>query len=82
VIEQAEGRPLDQLMQDRYSRRSLMTRTGLIIESSSPPTIADRLRRHRNFLSQTKRFPALAAGRDHQRRRCGPLRVRGVTETS
>lgn len=62
VIEQRQGRPLDQLMQDALFTPLGMTRTGIIYRSEFAAEVADRYGADQQFLSQTKRFPARAAG--------------------
>jgi CubicO group peptidase (beta-lactamase class C family) len=62
VIEQKKGRPLDQLMQDAFFTPLGMTRTGIIYRQEFAGDVADRYDLDETFRSQTKRFPARAAG--------------------
>ena len=58
VIEQRQGRPLDQLMQDALFTPLGMTRTGMIYRTEFAADVADRYGADQQFISQTKRFPA------------------------
>ncbi|MDX2180185.1 MAG: serine hydrolase domain-containing protein [Bryobacteraceae bacterium] len=62
AVEQRKGRPLDQLMQEAIFTPLDMTRTGLIYRKEFEANVADRYAADERFLSQTKRFPARAAG--------------------
>ncbi len=62
VIEQQKGRPLDQLMQEALFTPLGMTRTGIIYRTEFAENVADRYGVDEQFLAQTKRFPARAAG--------------------
>jgi CubicO group peptidase (beta-lactamase class C family) len=62
VIEQKKGRPLDQLMQEALFKPLGMTRTGIIYRTEFAEDVADRFDLNEKFHSQTKRFPARAAG--------------------
>lgn len=62
VIEQQKGRPLDQLMQEALFTPLGMTHTGLIYRLEFAGNVADRYDEAGHFRSQTKRFPARAAG--------------------
>jgi CubicO group peptidase (beta-lactamase class C family) len=62
VIEQKKGKPLDQLMQEAIFTPLGMTRTGIIYRQDFEADVADRFDPDEKFRSQTKRFPAHAAG--------------------
>jgi CubicO group peptidase (beta-lactamase class C family) len=62
VIEQKKHKPLDELMQEAIFTPLGMTRTGLIYRQEFAADVADRYDRNEKFRSQTKRFPARAAG--------------------
>jgi CubicO group peptidase (beta-lactamase class C family) len=62
VIEQQKHKPLDQLMQEAIFNPLGMTRTGLIYRTEFASDVADRYDLSEVFRSQTKRFPARAAG--------------------
>jgi CubicO group peptidase (beta-lactamase class C family) len=62
VIEQKNGRTLDLLMQDALFTPLKMNRTGIIYRAEFAENVADRYGAGEQFLSQTKRFPARAAG--------------------
>ena len=62
VIEQKKGKLLDALMQDALFTPLGMTRSGIIYRSDFEADVADRFDADEKFLSQTKRFPARAAG--------------------
>ena len=62
VIEQQKGRSLDQLMQEALFTPLGMTRTGLIYRTEFAANVADRYDANEKFVSQTRRFPARAAG--------------------
>ena len=62
VIEQQKGRLLDQLMQEALFTPLGMTRTGIIYRTEFADNVADRYGADEKFISQTKRFPARAAG--------------------
>ncbi len=62
VIEQKMHKPLDELMQDALFTPLGMTRTGVIYRKEFEGDVADRYDRSEKFRSQTKRFPARAAG--------------------
>jgi len=62
IIEQKKGKPLDQLMQEALFNPLGMTRTGIIYRPEFADDVADRYDLNEAFRSQTKRFPARAAG--------------------
>jgi CubicO group peptidase (beta-lactamase class C family) len=62
MIEQKMHKPLDELMQDALFTPLGMTRTGVIYRKEFEGDVADRYDRSEKFLSETKRFPARAAG--------------------
>jgi CubicO group peptidase (beta-lactamase class C family) len=62
VIEQHKQRPLDQLMQAALFTPLGMTHTGIIYRTEFAANVADRYDSDERFRSQTKRFPARAAG--------------------
>jgi CubicO group peptidase (beta-lactamase class C family) len=62
VIEQQRGKPLDELMQEALFTPLKMTRTGIIYRAEFASDVADRYDLNEKFRSQTKRFPARAAG--------------------
>jgi CubicO group peptidase (beta-lactamase class C family) len=62
VIEQKKGKPLDQLLQEAFFTPLGMTRTGIIYRTEFAANVADRYDLNEKFRSQTKRFPARAAG--------------------
>jgi CubicO group peptidase (beta-lactamase class C family) len=62
VIEQKLHQPLDQLLQQAFFTPLGMTHTGLIYRQEFAADVADRYDLDEKFRSQTKRFPARAAG--------------------
>jgi CubicO group peptidase (beta-lactamase class C family) len=62
AIEQRRHAPLDQLMQQAIFTPLGMTRTGIIYRKDFEADVADRFDAEEAFRSQTKRFPARAAG--------------------
>jgi CubicO group peptidase (beta-lactamase class C family) len=62
AIEQKKHKPLDELMQDALFTPLAMTRTGIIYRKEFEADVADRYDLNEKFRSQTKRFPARAAG--------------------
>ncbi len=62
VIEQKKRRPLDQLMQEAIFKPLRMTHTGLIYRTEFAANVADRFDADERFSSETKQFPARAAG--------------------
>jgi CubicO group peptidase (beta-lactamase class C family) len=62
LVEQQKGRLLDQLMQDALFTPLGMIRTGIIYRDEFAANVADRYDENGKFRSQTKRFPARAAG--------------------
>jgi CubicO group peptidase (beta-lactamase class C family) len=62
VIEQQKGKLLDELMQEALFTPLKMTRTGIIYRPEFASDVADRYDLNEKFRSQTKRFPARAAG--------------------
>jgi CubicO group peptidase (beta-lactamase class C family) len=62
AIEQKMNKPLDQLMQESLFSPLGMTRTGIIYRKEFEADVADRYDLNEKFRSQTKRFPARAAG--------------------
>src|SRR5579871_4414524 len=62
IIEQQKHKPLDQLMQDALFTPLGMTHTGLIYRPEFAANVADRYAADEHFRSETKRFPARAAG--------------------
>jgi CubicO group peptidase (beta-lactamase class C family) len=62
VIEQKKGKSLDSLMNDAIFAPLGMTRTGMIYRKEFEANVADRYDTGEVFISQTKRYPARAAG--------------------
>jgi CubicO group peptidase (beta-lactamase class C family) len=62
VIEQKKQRPLNELMQEAIFAPLGMTRTGIIYQKEFEADVADRYDTAEQFRSQTRRFPARAAG--------------------
>ncbi len=62
VIEQQKHQLLDQLMQDALFTPLGMMRTGIIYRKEFAENVADRYDAAERFRSQTRRFPAHAAG--------------------
>jgi CubicO group peptidase (beta-lactamase class C family) len=62
VIEEQKKKPLDVLMQEAIFGPLGMTRTGIIYRQEFGANVADRYDPNEKFRSQTKRFPARAAG--------------------
>jgi CubicO group peptidase (beta-lactamase class C family) len=62
LVEQEQGKPLDQLMQQAFFDPLGMTHTGIIYRQEFAVNVADRFDRDGKFRSQTKRYPARAAG--------------------
>lgn len=62
VIEQQKRQPLDLLMQAALFQPLGMTRTGMIYRTEFAENVADRYDSDEKFRSQTRRFPARAAG--------------------
>jgi CubicO group peptidase (beta-lactamase class C family) len=62
AIEQKMHKPLNELMQDALFTPLGMTRTGIIYRAEFADDVADRYDQNEVFRSQTKRFPARAAG--------------------
>jgi len=62
VIEQKKQKPIDELMQEAIFGPLDMTHTGLIYRKELEANIADRFDADERFRSQTRRFPARAAG--------------------
>jgi len=62
IIEQNKGKLVDQLMQDALFTPLGMSRTGMIYREEFAADVADRYDLNEKFRSQTKRFPARAAG--------------------
>ncbi len=62
AIEQKKHKPLDELMQEALFTPLAMTRTGIIYRKEFEGDVADRYDLNEKFRSQTKRFPARAAG--------------------
>jgi len=62
AIEQKMHKPLDQLMQEDLFTPLGMTRTVIIYRTEFADDVADRYDLNERFRSQTKRFPARAAG--------------------
>jgi CubicO group peptidase (beta-lactamase class C family) len=62
VIEEQKKKPLDVLMQEAIFGPLGMTRTGIIYGQEFEANVADRYDLNEKFRSQTKRFPARAAG--------------------
>jgi CubicO group peptidase (beta-lactamase class C family) len=62
VIEQKKGKPLDELLQEAFFTPLKMTQTGIIYRTEFAADVADRYDLDEKFRSQTKRFPARAAG--------------------
>ncbi|WP_031498855.1 serine hydrolase domain-containing protein [Bryobacter aggregatus] len=61
-IEQQKQKPLDQLMQEALFTPLGMNQSGIIFQKKMEPNIADRFNASGAFISQTRRFPARAAG--------------------
>lgn len=62
LIENKMQKPLDQLMQQALFDPLGMTRTGIIYRTEFADDVADRYDLNEKFRSETKRFPARAAG--------------------
>lgn len=62
VIEQKKGKSLDSLMNDAIFAPLGMTRTGMIYRKEFEANVADRYDTAEVFISQTRRYPARAAG--------------------
>jgi CubicO group peptidase (beta-lactamase class C family) len=62
LVEQKTGRPLEELMQETVFGPLEMRSTGLIYRAEFAGNVADRFGADGKFLSQTRRFPARAAG--------------------
>lgn len=62
AVEQKYHKPLDELMQEALFTPLGMTRTGIIYRKEFEADVADRYDVNGKFRSQTKRFPARAAG--------------------
>jgi CubicO group peptidase (beta-lactamase class C family) len=62
LIEKKKGKSLDSLMNDAIFAPLGMTRTGMIYRQEFEVNVADRYNPDEGFISQTKRFPARAAG--------------------
>jgi CubicO group peptidase (beta-lactamase class C family) len=62
LIENRMQKPLDQLMQQALFDPLGMTRTGIIYRTEFADDVADRYDLNEKFRSETKRFPARAAG--------------------
>ncbi len=62
LIENKMGKPLDQLMHQALFDPLGMSRTGIIYRTEFADDVADRYDLNEKFRSQTKRFPARAAG--------------------
>lgn len=62
VLEQQQGRPLDQLMQDALFGPLGMTRTSEIYQKRFADDVSDRFDQAEAFHAQTRRFPARASG--------------------
>lgn len=62
LVEQKLGQPLERLMQDAIFSPLHMSRTGLIFRTDFAANIADRYGAKEQFLSETRRLSARAAG--------------------
>ncbi|MBC7928865.1 MAG: beta-lactamase family protein [Bryobacteraceae bacterium] len=62
LVEQQQGKPLQELMQEAFFTPLQMTRTGMIYKAEFAEDVADRYDANERFISQTKRFPSRAAG--------------------
>jgi CubicO group peptidase (beta-lactamase class C family) len=62
LVEQKFHKTLDVLLQDALFTPLKMDRTGIIYRREFAPDVADRFDLNEKFRSQTKRFPARAAG--------------------
>lgn len=62
AIEQQKGKLLDELLQDAFFTPLRMSRTGIIYRKEFADDVADRYDFKEQFRSQTRRFPARAAG--------------------
>ncbi len=62
VIERQRGKPLNELMQDAIFTPLGMSRTGIVYRKEFEANVADRYDMQEVFRSETRRFPARAAG--------------------
>ncbi len=62
VLEKKKGKLLDQLMQEALFSPLGMKQTGIIYRAEFGENVADRFGAAEQFLAQTRRFPARAAG--------------------
>lgn len=62
LVEEKTGQKLDKLMNDTIFEPLGMTRTGMIFREEFAKNVADRYGIEEQFLAQTRRFPARAAG--------------------
>jgi CubicO group peptidase (beta-lactamase class C family) len=62
LVEQKQGRPLDELMQEKVFGPLGMKNTGMIYRKEFAENVADRYDANGKFLSKTQRFPARASG--------------------
>jgi CubicO group peptidase (beta-lactamase class C family) len=62
IIEQKKHKLLDEILQDAIFAPLDMKRTGIIYRKEFESNVADRYGDKEQFISQTKRFPARAAG--------------------
>ncbi len=62
VVEEKKGQKLDKLMQEAIFDPLGMSQTGMIYREQSGANAADRYNAEGKFISQTRRFPARAAG--------------------
>lgn len=62
AIEQKKQKPLNELMHDAVFAPLGMKRTGIVYEKEFEANVADRYDAEGKFRSQTRRFPARAAG--------------------
>jgi CubicO group peptidase (beta-lactamase class C family) len=62
IVEQKKHKLLDEIMQDAIFAPLDMKRTGIIYRKEFESNVADRYGDNEQFISQTKRFPARAAG--------------------
>ena len=62
LVEQKQGRPLAELMQEKVFGPVGMKETGMIYRKEFAENVADRYDAAGKFISKTQRFPARAAG--------------------
>lgn len=62
LVEEKAGQTLDKAMEEAIFRPLGMTRTGMTFREDFAENVADRYGADQQFLAQTRRFPARAAG--------------------